>query len=131
MADNIRVQSLLSAEIGGAFLSSDVLSKTLTPGASDLDLGSGTQIIGTGSDEAIAQSPDVAGIRLIEVRNLDATNYVEISNATGGSFATGLFCRLLPSGPPLLVTIPSGSTLYAKANTANCRISWKVVEYGN
>lgn len=131
MANNIRINLLHSAEINGAFLPSDTIQETLTPTANDLDLGSGTQVIGTGSDEAIAQSPDVSGIRIVSVQNLDATNYVEISNATGGSFATGLFCRLLPSGPPLLVTIPSGSTLYAKANTANCRISWKVVEYGN
>lgn len=131
MANNITLRVLLSAEINGAFLPSDTIQETLTPGANDLDLGSGTQVIGTGSDEAIAQSPDVAGIRIVLVQNLDATNFVELSNATGGSFATGLFSRALPSGPPVLVTIPSGATLYARANTANCRITWKVVEYGN
>jgi len=52
------------------------------------------------------------------VENLDATNYLELSSATGGSFAGARITRV----PPLdRICIVALAAIYAKANTADCK----------
>lgn len=71
-----------------------------------------TQNIGT-SEEAITLG-DGGTIKELYLRNLDATNYVEIKVATGGA----IFAKLLP-GEDMLVRLGSGAQApYAIANTA-------------
>jgi hypothetical protein len=94
------------------------------------DMGTGTQLIGT-ADEQIVFPPDVASAKLLGIVNFDATNYVQISYGTGGSFSS--FSRLdaAPSaGSPggIYFGKPESLTIYAKANTAACRIKWFIVE---
>jgi hypothetical protein len=52
------------------------------------------------------------------IENLDATNFIQISTGTGGSFAAGIIgkCR---AGFPWAGEPPS-QTLYIKSDTANC-----------
>lgn len=128
MADSISITAKLAALLGSANLPSDTISVTLTPNAADTDLASGTQSIGTSAEEAIDEGPDVGGNRIMLLFNQEAVggNYVEIGFATGGSFAEKI--RLLPQ-TCFLAVIPSGTTVYAKADTAAVRIYTKVVEY--
>lgn len=70
------------------------------------------QNIGT-SEEAITLG-DGGTIKELYLRNLDATNYVEIKTATGGI----IFAKLLP-GEDMMVRLGSGAQApFAIANTA-------------
>lgn len=72
------------------------------------------QIIGT-SDETIVP-PDIAAGGLFYIQNLDSTNYVQL----GGAAATYML-RLL-AGDKFFFRLDNSATLYAKANTAACRV---------
>lgn len=78
------------------------------------------QNIGT-SDEALTLPAGLSapGYELM-VYNADATNYVELSYASGGSFAASVFEKLMPGDKYL--GHPSSTTVYAKANTAACDV---------
>jgi hypothetical protein len=127
MADEIQIQTKLYAAKGGAFLPS--VTRSITLDMTGADMGSWTQVIGTGSDEALDIPPDVTGDRHVEVFSLEAEggNYVQLSNATGGSFAGGVFAKLI-AGTSAIFIIPSGATIYAQANTANVSIQVRVCE---
>lgn len=85
------------------------------------DMTTGTQLIGT-SEEALAFSADIATPGYLFVKNMDATNYVEIRNATGAASTIKL-----KAGEFALFRI-SGTAPYAIANTAACRIEFVVIE---
>ena len=74
------------------------------------------QNIGT-SAEILAYG-DLSGVPgAILVKNMDATNYVELSLDSGG---TQIFAKLAAGRG--MVWIPSVAAVYAKANTAACRL---------
>lgn len=128
MADEIQIQTKLYAAKGGAFLPSVTRSATLTMAGSDM--ASWTQVIGTGSDEALDIPPDLTGDLLVEIYSLEGTtagNYVTLSNATGGSFAGGTFGKLLATTPAFFI-VPSGTTIYAQANTAAVSVQVRACE---
>mgnify|MGYP000411523798 CR=1 FL=1 len=127
MADEIQLQTKLYAAKGGAYLGSHTNSVTLDMAGTHM--GSSTQAIGTGSDEALALPADVTGLRYLEVKSLETEggNYVEFSIATGGSFAASVFCRL-PAAALMIICVPSGTTIYAKANTGAVNIDWRTVQ---
>lgn len=126
-ADEIQIQTKLYAAKGGAYLGSHTNSVTLDMAGTHM--ASGTQSIGTGSDEILDVPADVSGQRYLEVKSLEAEggNYVEFSIATGGSFAASVFCRL-PGAALMLICVPSGTNIYAKANTAAVNIDWRTVQ---
>lgn len=76
--------------------------------------GPGVVDVGT-SEETISFGDCVPGF--VELVNLDTTNYVQIG------FSTGVYgFRLLANGGPALFYLESGATVYAKANTAACKV---------
>lgn len=87
------------------------------------DLGHGTQLIGT-SDEQLVLPSDITTGKLLLIENLDATNYVELSYATGGSFVA----RIRIDADGFAFFRPTSLTIYLQANTAACRIQWHLVE---
>lgn len=89
------------------------------------DVGSDTQDISSASDSAIAVPASITGDRHLEVVNLDTTNYISLSNATGGSFTGGVFSKVFPG---LSIVIAPGAAIYAKANGASVRIQFRAVE---
>lgn len=69
------------------------------------------QNIGT-SDETVSIGSDISSLGYIYVRNLDATNYVELGYTSGTYFAK------LKAGEACIFRAGSGlTTLHAKANT--------------
>lgn len=127
MADEITIQTKLYAAKGGAFLPS--VTRSVTLDMTGADMASWTQVIGTGSDEALDIPPDITGDIHVEIFSLEAEggNYVTLSNATGGSFAGGTFGKLV-AGTSALFIIPSGTTIYAQANTASVSIQARACE---
>jgi len=127
MADEISIQTKLYAAKGGAYLPS--VTRSVTLDMTGADMASWTQVIGTGSDEALDIPPDVTGDIHAEIFSLESEggNYVSLSNATGGSFSGGVFGKLV-AGTSTLLVIPSGTTIYAQANTASVSIQVRACE---
>lgn len=121
MANEISISASLSVNKGGASLSR-AIAKSFDMGGDDL--GQGTQLIGT-SDEQLVLPADISTAKVLVLENLDATNYVELSYGTGGSFVAEI--RLDANGG-FAVFRPTSMTIYLKANTAACRVKWDVVE---
>lgn len=126
-ADEIQIQTKLYAAKGGAYIGSHTNSVTLD--MTGTHMASGTQAIGTGSDEALDVPADVSGQRWLEIKSLEAEggNYIELATATGGSFAAAVFARV-PAAGLFFGCIPSGTTIYAKANTGAVNIDWRTVQ---
>lgn len=82
----------------------------------------GVQTIGT-TEEALAIG-DVGTKGYARFLNIDATNYVEIGNYTGGTFYP--FIKLKPGESS--VCRLAAVTIYAKANTASVRVDYMVFE---
>lgn len=60
---------------------------------------------------------DMTGYGFVWIQNLDATNYVQVG------YSTGVYGqRLRAGGPPAMLELDPGTTLYLKANTATCRV---------
>lgn len=87
------------------------------------DMASGTMNVGT-TDEAIPIPADIATCKLLYLKNLDATNYIEFSYGTGGAFAAVI--RIDPG--MAVIFRPTSTTCYWQANTAACDAFWAAVE---
>jgi hypothetical protein len=107
----------LSINISAA-LSKGNLKASVSPGVLKVDVtGSvfidNVQTVGT-SEEAVVFG-DVATPGYVYVRNLDATNYVQLGATTG------VYTIKLMPGENALFRL-SGTTLFALANTAACNV---------
>jgi hypothetical protein len=75
----------------------------------------GVQLIGTTEEALLLGEPGAGG--WLYLRNLDATNYVQVRGASGA--------QALPrmrAGEPALFRLDAGSTPYLIANTAACNV---------
>lgn len=87
----------------------------------DAALASGLKTGGTVSVATSATALTVpASPGLVFIKNLDATNYVEV----GGNTDTDTI-KLSP-GYPWAIFALKGTTLYAKANTAACNVAYRI-----
>lgn len=123
MAATIAVQTNLTISGSTAQVPAAARSSTVTQVGADV--GSDTQDIASGSDSAVAVPASITGDRYLEVVNLDTTNYIQLSNATGGSFTGGVFSKVV-AGTSVLIQ-PTGA-IYAKANGATVRIQFRAIE---
>lgn len=121
MSAEITCTVSFSASKGGAAINSGTLSKTID--MSGTDLGTVTQSIGT-SNEALDVPADVSGDVHLTVKNLDATNFVEIFKDSGNSH---LLSKLYPGEACSLRRVPAAS-LYGRADTAACQIQFWICE---
>lgn len=122
MANEITTVVSFAASKGGAAINSGSLSDTLD--MTGVDMGTVTQEIGT-SNEALDVPADVSGDVHLVVKNLDATNYVEIFKDSGNSH---LLSKLLAGESCSLRRIPSTTSLYGRANTAAVQIQFWICE---
>lgn len=113
MANEIFASVQFAARKNGADISaSSSFNLTMTGD----DMLNQTQVIGTTAE--LVSFGDITGAPgLVIIKNLDATNYVEIG---GDSGLTVFKLKLLPGQYHQFQ--PSSATMYAKANTADVRI---------
>lgn len=83
----------------------------------------GTQIIGTATEALTLNDVAIANAHIF-VKNIDATNFVVLSMAND---ASNPFAKLTPGQYCYLRGAASG-TYYAKADTADVRIGYNIVE---
>lgn len=118
MANEINASASISCSKNGVSVSGN---KTVSITLSGNNQFAAQQTIGTGSDEAISFPSDMTDRQVLFFQNLDATNYIELSLGTGGSFAASVFAKLTASAPFAIIPSPAGNTaIYAKANTSSC-----------
>ena len=124
MADEVTINFDFKASKNGILAQ---LKKQLSLTLSGTAVESAVQDIGFSADEAVV-FPVVAiaeGMSCYAIANLDATNYVEISTGTGGSFAGGFVGKIPAQRFCFITTYKSAAgavTLYAQANTAAVKI---------
>ena len=116
MANEKTASISLSASKDGASISTGTITKTYDMTGGDME--SWTQVIGTSNEALAFNTTDITGDVDLVVKNLDATNYVEIFNDSGN---THRLSKLSPGQACLLMQVPSAS-LYGRANTLSCRI---------
>jgi len=119
MANEIAVSVAMSASKGGVAVSNSGSRQATMAGDQML---SNVQIIGT-SAEAITFG-DVSTIGYVLLKNLDATNFVEI--ALDSAVSTQKFAKLLALD--MMLFPASTATMYAKADTANVNLLVQAVE---
>lgn len=118
MANEISYSVSFTATKGGASVSTGTWSDTVDMAGADMI--SATQNIGT-SDEALDFGDITSPAGRVAIKNLDATNYVELSLATGGSFDGSRFAKIGPGEAIIYCPAVSG-TIYAQADTASCLV---------
>ena len=114
MANEIQMQAKLYASKGGAYLPN--VPYNVTANMSGTDMASQTLSIGT-TEESLALGTDVTLPAHVCIANLDSTNYVQIGFSTGDYVV-----RINPGAAALLPYVESGTTIYAKANTASVTV---------
>ena len=117
MANEIAILVNLSFSKGGASVSrSESIQVTVTGDAFSHEV----QAIGT-TEEELAQGADLGTPGYMFIKNLDATNYVEVGSTTG------VYDIKLKAGEVCLYRHNS-ATVYAKANTAACNVEYLLIE---
>ena len=114
MANEISASSGLKVVNGESRLT--VSTRTIQITQTTVGAGSFTQAVGT-SEETITMGDLAPGV--VELYNLDGTNYVQVG------FSTGVYgARLYPtgSGIPMRFQLEPSGTIYVKANTAGCNV---------
>lgn len=83
--------------------------------------GDGPGVVNIATTEETVAFGDISNPTYLIVRNLDATNYVQLG------FSTAVYGIRLLAGQVALFPMEPSATLYAKANTAACNIKVKAL----
>ena len=90
------------------------------------DYDAGVQDIGTSNEVLVINSDMSTAVSWIYVKNLDATNFIEVGNQNGG--APIYFVKLFPGKSAVLPVTVTKDNIACLANTAACRLEFVVVE---
>jgi len=119
MANEVTFSVSLKATKGNASVNN---TANMIASMTGSDMMQSTQNIGTTAE--LVSFGDITGApQLVMIRNLDATNFVEL----GGDSGLTVFKTKIAAGQACLFT-PSSATLYAKADTAAVSIFVIAVE---
>jgi len=75
-----------------------------------------------GTSEESVTFGELSTLGWVFIENLDATNYVE------WGFSTGVYGGRMEAGEPALFRLNPSTTLYLKANTADCKVNIYALE---
>ena len=117
MANELRVTTKVNFSKGGAVVTRSFSQDVTITGDA---FTHGVQSVGT-TEEELAQGADVGTPGYVLIKNLDATNYVEVGSTTG------VYDIKLLAGEVALYRHNSGS-VFAKSNTASCLVEYIIFE---
>lgn len=118
MANEITIAVTLKASKNGAGIS---VTTTKTLDMAGTHMINNVQSVGTSWEQMVIG--DVSGAGFVYVKNLDATNYVEVALANDG---TKIFQKILPGEATLIKA--ETDTMYLQANGADCDVEIAAVE---
>lgn len=121
MANEIQITLVVNVTNGNFRDNINPGSMSITQSA--IGMASGIQAVGT-SAEAIVTT-DVTNLGWGYFKNLDSTNFVLIGPDDGGTMKD--FGKLL-AGEACLIPLKPGITIKAKADTATCKLEYKIYE---
>lgn len=119
MANEITASASLSVAKGGATISG---SGSKTADMAGDQMLSNVQIVTTSAAALVVGS--VVTVGYIWLKNMDATNYIEV--ALDSAVSTQIFAKLLAGDVTLIKA--ATATIYVKANTASCNLAVAVSE---
>lgn len=119
MANEIYSSLTLRASKNGAKVS---FSESFRADMANNEMIQSTQVIGTTAEE-INIGDIAADMAAVVIKNLDATNYIEIG---GDSGLTVFKIKLMPG--QFCIFRPTNLSIYAKANTADVRVQVVAIE---
>lgn len=119
MADEITVTQNIRVKNGNLEITKSHAGKKFTQDAIGGPVP-GFQKIGT-SEETVSTT-DIGTLGYCWMKNLDDTNYIEVG------FSTGVYGIRLEAGEVALFRLNPSSTIYAKANTAECNAEISIFE---
>lgn len=117
MSKEISITMAISFKKGGAQVRR---SESITVDVTGDAFSHEVQEIGT-SEEQLAQGADLGTPGYMFIKNMDATNYVEVGSTTG------VYDIKLKAGEVCLYRHNS-ATVYAKANTLACKVEYLLIE---
>lgn len=82
------------------------------------------QDVGFATHELVTLDPDLGTLGWIKLKNLDATNYIQLGIVVSAAFQP--VARLVPGG--IAGPFRADATLYVKANTASCKMRVSAAE---
>lgn len=101
------------------------LKSNLTPGSVSIDQavarGPAPGSVNVGTTEEVISFAELTTLGIIQIINLDTTNYVQFGPESGGAMIPSV--RLKP-GEPNQFRLEPGVTYRAKANTAACNVQF-------
>lgn len=131
MAREVTIYAGISAAKNGATIAS--FNSSLIGGSANIvydmsgaNVGGDPQDISNAADSAVTMPGGVTNIGVLVIKNVDPTNYVELSTGTGGTFAANVFDRIKPGMVSILH--PTTNAVNAKANTATVKIMKYIAE---
>lgn len=119
MANEITVNAALRVSNGNLNFSRDFGSKTFDQTAAG---GPTPCFLTVGTVEESVAFGELSTVGWLAMENLDDTNYVE------WGFATGVYGGRLEAGEPALFRLNPSTTLYLKADTADCKVNVYALE---
>lgn len=115
MASEITIRASLSFRKGADMDGIDPGEISVTMTGSKVQRG--VQLVGTVEEPLLLGEPGAGG--WLWMRNLDATNYVQVRGASGAQALSRM-----NAGEPALFRLDAGSTPYLIANTAACSVQY-------
>lgn len=118
MAQTLSVTATLSNSGTG-----ESIDETITVTTTGDHEDGGVQTVGTSEETIVWSGTDLATPGYIWLKNLDITNYIQVGNSTGD------YTIRLKAGQIAIFPLDDAvTTLYVKANTADCKLRYKVYE---
>lgn len=122
MADEITITNSASLS-NGTYKDQLTFGGTFRIDQSSAGSAGGIRAIGTSAENLTMTDISTPGI--LYVKNLDATNFVEIGVDNTGFVA---MAKLEPGDPPAQFRVADSTTIQLKADTASCNIQFWVME---
>jgi len=117
MADELSINATISFSKGGAKVNRSESASVTVTGDSFIH---NVQSIDT-SEEVVLEGTDLGTPGYMWIKNLDATNYVDVG-------LTGAYQVRLKAGEIALYRVASSAAIYALANTGACLVEYVLIE---
>lgn len=101
----------------------EIIQENFSLDISAIGMAAGIQVVGTTAEAVV--TTDVSSLGWCYMKNMDTTNFILYGPDDGGTMKD--FGKMKP-GEPALVRLKPGITMKVKADTASCKMLYKIFE---